>query len=62
MNSILYLMNYFIECNNPNNINYNSKSFPTGILLSKRLFMYVNVFWFVMPSYAIIHLLLNKYY
>ena len=62
MNSILYLVNYFIECDNPTNVNYNTKMFPTGILLSKRLFMYVNVFWFVMPSYTIIHLLLNKYY
>ena len=60
MNSILYLMNYFIQCNDPFNVNYNTSSFPTGNFLSKRRFMYVNVFWFVMPSYVIIDLLMNK--
>ena len=59
MNSILYLMNYFIQCNDPCNINYNTTSFPTGTGLIKRPFMYVNVLWFVMPSYVILYVL-NK--
>ena len=53
MNSILYLVNYFIQCQDSSSINYNSESFPTGIYLDKRPFMYVNIFWFVMPSYVI---------
>lgn len=61
MNSILYLMNYFIQCNDPGNINYNSSSFPTGNGLIKRPFMYVNIFWFLMPLYVILHLLSNNY-
>ena len=35
MNSLLYMVEYFIQCDDSNNINYNSESFPTGILLSK---------------------------
>jgi len=53
MNSILYLVNYFIQCQNPDSVNYDSNKFPTGVLLSKRLFMYINIFWFLLPSYAI---------
>ena len=53
MNSILYLVNYFIQCRNPDSVNYGSPMFPTGVLLSKRLFMYINIFWFILPSYAI---------
>jgi len=60
MNSILYLMNYFIQCNEPFNVNFNTSSFPMGNFLSKRGFMYVNILWFVMPSYVIIDLLMNK--
>ena len=59
MNSILYIANYYIEISNPTNINYNSTSFPTGILLSKRPFMWVNIFWILMPTYSIFELLLS---
>ena len=59
MNSILYLVNYFIQCHNPDSVNYNSTLFPTGVLLGKRLFMYVNIFWFHLPSYTI-YLLISK--
>ena len=44
MNSILYMGQYFLQTQDPNNINYNNASFPTGVLLTKRGFMYVNVF------------------
>lgn len=59
MNSVLYLVNYFIQCHNPDSVNYNSTQFPTGVLLGKRLFMYVNIFWFIFPSY-IIYILISK--
>ena len=60
MNSILYMSNYLNETHNPDSVNYNDTSFPTGIALSKRPFMYVNIFWSVMPFYAIIRLLCLK--
>ena len=56
MNSILYLIVYFHQMNDSNNINYCSKNFKCGNYLSKRLFMYVNVFWFIMPFLIIIKL------
>ncbi len=53
MNSILYMGNYFIQIKNPNSINYNTANFPCGPLLLKRSFMWVNIFWTLMPSYVI---------
>tara|TARA_Y100000310_G_scaffold136606_1_gene135460 strand:+ start:476 stop:1021 length:546 start_codon:yes stop_codon:yes gene_type:complete len=53
MNSILYISNYLIEINSPYSINYDSASFPCGILLSKRPFMWINILWTVMPTYII---------
>ena len=54
MNSILYMANYLIQINDRYNINYCSEIFPCHRALSSRPFMYVNVFWTVMPSYTII--------
>lgn len=59
MNSILYMGEYFIQTNDLSSMNYNSPAFPTGILLTKRGFMYVNIFWTLMPSYSIYALLTN---
>ena len=53
MNSILYMANYAIQIRNPDNINYNTVEFPCGPLLLKRSFMWVNIFWTIMPSYVI---------
>ena len=64
MNSILYLSNYGIQTTDMYNVNYNRANFPSGELLSKRPFMYVNIFWTIMPLYAIIQLIkknLNNY-
>lgn len=61
MNSILYLINYFIEINNKSSVNYDSVNFPCGKYLIKRPFMYINILWFVMPSYIIIESLLKNY-
>ena len=63
MNSILYMSNYFNEllCN-PNvnypdkfniNINCNTNYFPTGDYLIKRPFMYINIFWTIMPIFVV---------
>ena len=54
MNSILYMGEYFIQTRDQRSVN-----FPIGILLTNRGFMYVNIFWTVMPSYCIYSLLVN---
>jgi len=54
MNSILYMANYFNQIHESQNVNYNTKEFPTGTALSKRPFMYVNIFWTFMPLYTIL--------
>lgn len=59
MNSILYIVNYFHETRDPYNINYNSTSFPTGIVLNNRPFMYVNIFWTIMPLYVLLRIIFN---
>ena len=58
MNSILYISNYLIQTKNVNNVNFNSSDFPTGYLLLKRPFMYINIFWTIMPLYVLINDLL----
>lgn len=61
MNSILYLAEYFIQIQDITSINYNNSSFPTGgELLTNRPFMWVNIFWTIMPLYTII-VFLSKY-
>ena len=44
MNSLLYMIQYFIQLDERYSVNYDSKIFPSGILLSKRPFMWVNLF------------------
>ena len=53
MNSILYISNYLIQCETKTSVNYNSRYFPTGYLLLNRPFIYINVFWTIMPIYVI---------
>ena len=53
MNSFLYMYSYFIQEKDPNSVNYDDSNFPAGKLLDKRLFMWVNIFWLVMPFYTI---------
>lgn len=63
MNSLLYMFNYFNQLNDRDNVNYNNYLFPAGKFLIKRPFMYVNIFWTIMPLYTIIYLIvkyLNK--
>jgi hypothetical protein len=49
MNSILYIGQYLIQIKDCHSVNHISKEFPAGILLSSRPFMYINIFWTVMP-------------
>ena len=56
MNSILYMGNYFIQVHDKFSVNYDRANFPSGYLLSRRPFMYVNIFWTLMPIIAICHL------
>ena len=60
MNSILYIGQYLIQINDKNNVNYLHNNFPAGFLLIKRYFMYINIFWTIMPSYVLYKTLTNK--
>jgi hypothetical protein len=55
MNSILYMGEYFIQIKTPSSINYNTPTFPCGKYLLNRPFMYINIFWTIMPLYILIH-------
>lgn len=57
MNSILYMINYFHQMRDPSNVNYITPYFPSGQFLEHRPFMYVNVFWTILPSYIILILI-----
>lgn len=59
MNSILYMGEYLIQLNLENSVNYKNK-FPCGKYLEKRPFMYINLFWSLMPSYVLIYYINNK--
>ena len=54
MNSLLYMGEYFIQTTDYSSLNFNTSIFPTGFALIKRPFMYVNIFWTIMPLYIII--------
>lgn len=58
MNSIMYMANYFIEMKDQNNPNY-CGDWKCGKFLEDRPFMYVNLFWTIMPLYVIIELLIQ---
>ena len=61
MNSILYMGEYGIQIKNSKSVNYNSSNFPCGKYLIKRPFMWINIFWTIMPSYVLIyHLITSK--
>jgi len=60
MNSFLYMFAYFIQEKEPDNVNYNSTEFPTNIWLTDRPFMWVNIFWLVMPFYTICYYMLEN--
>ena len=59
MNSILYLSQYMIQTKDPNSINYDTDNFPCGFLMLGRPFMWINLFWSLMPSLVILSYLLN---
>jgi hypothetical protein len=60
MNSLLYMSSYFIQEHEPSNINYNSSSFPSNILLTDRPFMWVNILWLVLPFYTILYYIIEN--
>ena len=62
MNSILYMSEYLIQTRDPNNINYNTKDFPCGPFMLKRPFMYINIFWTIMPLFIIYSYLYDSYH
>jgi hypothetical protein len=58
MNSLLYMGEYFEQCQDPHSVNFISKSFPLGKWMSKRWFMWVNLPWLVFPSVIIAQILI----
>ena len=60
MNSILYMAEYVVQMNDPNNVNYPTNEFPTGVLLVHRPFMWVNIFWTLFPLYILVVELIFK--
>lgn len=54
MNSLLYMAKYFNTLTEVNSVNYVTDKFPAGVALTKRPFMYVNIFWTLMPAYVIL--------
>lgn len=58
MNSLLYMVNYWYQCYDEDNVNYITNSFPIGPWFSKRAFMYINVFWLIFPLYTLSYYLL----
>jgi hypothetical protein len=60
MNSYLYMFSYFIQETEPTNVNYSNSSFPSDTWLTKRPFMWVNIFWLVMPFYTILYYILEN--
>ena len=60
MNSVLYMCAYFIQENEESNVNFNNVSFPSDKWLTKRPFMWVNIFWLLMPLYTIIYYFINN--
>jgi len=61
MNSVLYMANYCIELRDKDNVNYITPQFPAGPFLINRWFMYVNIFWTLMPLLTIIIFLSKNY-
>lgn len=57
MNSVLYMGQYFVECNDPSSVNFNSSNFPLGPYMIYRFFMWINIFWLLFPACIIIGLL-----
>ena len=58
MNSILYMCSYYLLSDTPDSVNYANSSFPMGSWMSHRPFMWVNIFWTIMPSYYIVKALI----
>jgi hypothetical protein len=60
MNSILYMVEYGLQCDDVESVNFNNASWPLGVMMIKRPFMYVNVFWLIMPTYIIFFEIFNQ--
>ena len=61
MNSVLYMSCYFIQETEESNVNFNNASFPSDKWLTKRPFMWVNIFWLIMPFYIINYYLIDNF-
>ena len=53
------MVEYGIQTTDVTSVNYNTSSFPIGNAMLERPFMYVNVFWLIMPTFVIFFELWN---
>ena len=54
MNSVLYLGQYAVQCNDRDSVNYrHTRGFPAGPLCLERPFMWVNALWTLLPAYIL---------
>jgi len=61
MNSILYMGEYFEQCQDKDSVNYGkTPGFPMGRYMSHRLFMWVNLFWTLCPAVVIMTILSSQ--
>lgn len=49
MNSYIYMAEYFMQCWTTTSPNYSSNSFPLGLWMLKRPFMWINAMWLFFP-------------
>lgn len=60
MNSLLYIINYFIQVKESDNPNYPTSDFPLGFALKNRPFFWVNLCWLLFPLYVILNLIVSN--
>ena len=53
-------LRYILGKDEPSNVNYNTSSFPSNTWLTDRAFMWVNIFWLVMPFYTILYYMIEN--
>ena len=60
MNSLLYMGEYFMQCKDKDSVNFNCPAFPLGKMMTGRFFMWVNIFWLLMPAYCIVYFIIDS--
>lgn len=59
INSILYMVQYIGQTQQSFSVNYYNSSWPLGTLMINRPFMYVNIFWIIIPTFIMFYEIFN---